>query len=252
MVCCLVGCPSVPKPSYPEDQSFRTAEASFLKGDYQTAINNYAAFITAQPYSEYIAEAYYRTGLSCLALGNHRDALTAFQAALARAGYPALKTQVLGSLGFLYFSQHNYPQAVKHYQSALKGDRNALPLSAVYYNFAIALMREGQWREGRKYMQMARDNAANGEQLIESITERLSLPPDTFVVQLGKFDRKDNAVAYQQELRADKDIKTSVNIILIEGQEFYYVWADTFPTYAEAVTRAEELRERALEAIIIP
>ena len=252
IVAVLAGCPSITKPLYPQDPSFRAAEASFLRGDYQTAINNYIFFITAQPNSEYTAEAYYRIGLSYLALDNKIDALSYLQDALTRVCRPQLKTQILNSLGILHFRQHNYPQAIKYYKSALKGDKTVLTLAMVYYNSAISLMRNGQWREGKEYMHLARNNAGNNTQLREAAAERLSLPTDTFTVQLGRFINKENAILYQKEVLEQKGIKTSVNIMLIEGQEFYHVWAGMLPTYGEAVRKAEDIRERGLEAIIIP
>lgn len=247
----LSGCVAT-KPPYPDNEYFQQAEVSFLRGDYQTAIDNYLFFIIAQPTSKYLPEAYYRIGLGYLALDNTKDALSYLNDALSRARRPQLKTQINNSLGLLYFSRQDYAQASKYYKKVLKGDKTVLTLAEVYYNLGISLMRDCQWSEGKKYLQLVRDNAGDNQRLVESTTERLSMPPDTFAVQLGRFDNKDNAIAYRDELAGDKGIKVSVNIMLIEGQEFYYIWAGMFPTYAQAVQQSEDLRERGLEAIVMP
>ncbi|MFA5794128.1 MAG: tetratricopeptide repeat protein [Candidatus Brocadiia bacterium] len=252
LVFILAGCRTT-RLSYPDDQNFRMAEASFLKGEYQIAIDNYILFISGQPLSVYVSEAYYRTGISYLAMDNVKEALPYLKESLNRAKYTDLRTQVLNSLGFLYFVQQNYAEAIKHYELALKGNKAILPIAEVYYNTGVSFMRTNHWREGRKYIQLAKDAAGKNERIIsESATERLSLPPDTFVVQLGKFDNKDNAQAYQSEVLSEKGLKVTVNIILIEGNEFFYLWAGSFPTYQEAVARAEEIRECGLEAVVMP
>ncbi|MFH1226867.1 MAG: SPOR domain-containing protein [Planctomycetota bacterium] len=248
----LAGCLAT-QPPYPEDRYFRIAEESFLKGKYQAAIDNYILFISGQPLSGYVPEAYYRTGISYLAMDNVKEALPYLIESLNRAKYTDLRTQVLNSLGLSYFIQQNYTESIKHYELALKGDKGILPIAEVYYNTGISFMRTNRWREGRKYIQLAKDTAGKSERIIsESAIERLSLLSDTFVVQLGKFDDKSSAQSYQSELLSEKGLKTTSNIILIDGNEFFYLWVGPFPTYHEALAKAEEIRECGLEAIIMP
>ncbi|MDI6733231.1 MAG: SPOR domain-containing protein, partial [Planctomycetota bacterium] len=90
------------------------------------------------------------------------------------------------------------------------------------------------------------------DKLREHITERLSIPPNTFTVQLGKYRLKKNAIDYQTQLQNEKGILAAVNIILIDGKEFYYVWSVRFSNFEEAQKEAKKLQEMGIEAVVVP
>ncbi|MBI4713339.1 MAG: tetratricopeptide repeat protein [Planctomycetes bacterium] len=258
-VICGYGCPGIPpKEDFPKNDNFHLAEKSFLSGDYATAINSYTTFLAADPHSPYKADAEYRIGLSHFALDNHEMALKWFNQALDGARYSWLKARILNSIAYLFLTQQDYQKAIKYYEDALKEDKSRLPLPDVYYNLGVILMRVNKWHQGKQYLQSALAECLKLKQknstgrLAESINERLSLPPDTFVVQLGKFADKDNAAEYQAELIREKGLTSSVNIIALDGRELYYVWAGSFPDYEQARTRVDEIRAMGLEAVILP
>lgn len=257
--CFIVGCPSLPAGRFPQNQAFRQAEEHFLNGNYAEAIGCYGQFIASERDTEYIPEAHYRTGVSYLALSNYPEAEKSLLTALKnppRADRRPFETRVYYKLAQLYQEQYKYKEATGYYQKTLKNNDNEIAPAQLHYNIGICLMRYGRYAEGRKYLEsalgMARPGDAEDEKLRERIEERLSIPPDTFTVQLGKFSVKDNAVNYQKILQQEKGINTMVTIILIAGSEFYYVWSGRYSDFGEAKQKAERINEMGAEAVVIP
>lgn len=255
----LAGCPSLPPAKFPSNEAFRQAEDNFLNGNYAEAIGYYQQFIATEKKSDYIPEAYYRMGVSYLALTNYQEAEKNLLKALNnpprnnRASFEALAYNALAQL---YQAQYKYKEAINYYQKTLKNNNNELSLPELHYNLGICLMRNEQYARGKEHLQAALEalqpeNEAD-EKLREHIQERLSIPPDIFTVQLGKYSVRENALSYQAELAQEKGINTTVNIILIAGKEFYYVWSGRYETFEEAKKEAERINELSTEAVVIP
>jgi tetratricopeptide (TPR) repeat protein len=254
----LTGCSSISRKPVPQNESFLLAEEKFLQGDFQDAISHYQKFIVIEPVSPYVQSAYYRIGVSYLALADYQKAEENLLKVLKNPSrlnphlYEVLTYQALGEV---YQAQHKYKQAIYYYQKALKSNKNQLSITPLYYNLSVYLMRNNQYPDGRRYMQLALeslDRSAQDNKLREHIVERLSMPPDIFTVQLGKYLIKDNAVNYQKELQEEKGVSAIVNIIIIDGREYYYVWTGRYPTFEQAQKEANKLNEKGIEAVVIP
>lgn len=257
--CFIVGCPSLPPAKFPSNEAFRQAEDNFLNANYVEAIGYYQQFIATEKKSDYIPEAYYRMGISYLALGNYQESEKNLLAALKnppRANRPSFEVMAYNSLAQLYQAQYKHKEAVYYYQKSIKNNNNELSMPYLNYNLGLCLMRNEQYAEGRQHIQSALDmlqpDNEEDEKLRERIQERLSIPPNIFTVQLGKYSVKENALSYQAELAQEKGINTTVTIILIEGKEFYYVWSGRYDSFEEAKKEAERINETGTEAVVIP
>src|SRR3989339_1371576 len=249
-VAVLAGCPSLPPANFPGNEAFRRADENFLNGNYTEAISYYQQFLAAEKMSEYIPEAYYRMGVSYLALGNYQESEKSMLQALRkppRNNRKSFELVAYNSLAQLYQEQNKYKDAIYYYRKAINNNNGELSLPYLHYNLGISLMRHDQYAEGRQHLQSAIDmfqpDNKEDEKLRERIQERLSIPPNIFTVQLGKFSVKDNAVNYQQELQQEKGINTTVTIILIAGKEFYYVWSGRYDNFEAAKQEADRINE---------
>lgn len=256
----LLGCASIPPPAFPKNEYFRLAEENFLNGNYPEAINYYQQFVASesrQGGTDYTAEAYYRIGVGYLALANYEESEKNLLEALenpARYNQDSFNVLTYHALAQLYQAQHKYKQAIDYYRKVIRNNNGELSIAYIYYNLGICLMRNNKYAEGKKYLLLCLDNTniESDDKLREHVTERLSMPPNTFTVQLGKYQIQKNAINYQLELQQEKGISAVVNIILIDGKEFYYVWSGRYDTFEEAQKEADKINEKGIEAVVIP
>lgn len=248
----LVGCQGIPKDgSYPADINFREAEKEFLLGDYQTSLLHYEAFIKSSPKSSYCADARYRMGLCYLALGNYDKAHETLLLALDETPYPYLKADILSRIAKAHLFKKEYEIAVLYYKKAMKVKGNESPQDEILFNLATALIRSNEWQEGYNYFEQLIKQYPTCP-LAEVARERLSLPPHTFIIQLGSYNEKEKALTDLSELREEKGIKAQLKTILMEGKETYFIWAGSFATWQEALKQAEEIEAKGVEAMVVP
>lgn len=253
------GCATPPLSPFPSDKSFQAAEEHFLNGNYAEAINLYQQFIIAQngKYSDYVPEAYYRMGVSCLASAKYEEAEKNLLEALDNPPYhnrPAFLTLTYQALAQAYQAQNKYRDAISYYRKTIAYNKGDLTPDYLYYNLGICLMRDDQYYEGRKNLELCLQNTEDeaDDKLREHALERLSMPANIFTVQLGKFRIKENAANYADELKTDKGIIANVNIIVVEGTEYYYLWSGRFEVFDEARKAADKINEKGIEAVVVP
>jgi len=248
----LIGCPSLPmRGPYPNDINFKEAEKDFLLGNYQSALGRYESFIKDYPRSPYRIDAQYRLGLCYLGLGQYDQAREALSKALGESPSGLLKAQVLSGLARVCLFKKEYGSAAAYYKKALSVQGNELPQDEILFNLSTALMRSGQWQEGCDYFKQLIKQYPDSH-FAEAAKERLYLPPHTFVVQLGRYENKENAQHELSELQNDKGIDALLKTILIDGEEFYFIWAGCFSSWLEAFKKAEEIQAKGIDTIVVP
>ena len=247
----LCGCRSFPAP-LPNDQDFRIGEKYFLEGEFQGALTAYQRFITRTPHSSFQSYACYQMGLCYLAMTEYDRAIAQLNQALATVRAGPLKAQVFNALANASMAQTDYTNAVRYYQLALKQSRKEIRTDEVLFNLSMALMRDGQWTQAKQHLDELLNLKTAPPHLIEAARFRLFLPEGTFIVQLGKFRNRDNALQYLTELRETKDISASLEVIIVEGETFYYISAGKFSDWRGAKNLADQLQNKGIEAIVIP
>jgi tetratricopeptide (TPR) repeat protein len=237
----------------PDDNDFNAAETGFLAGKFREASLSYQVFIAQREHAPYKPYVFCQLGICALALGENNQSIEHFNKALSGTKDPVLKVRILTGLGNAYSSKREYTQAVSYYKKALKDAREELSDEAnVLFKLATALMRSGDWGEARKYLNELIVSPAASDDLKETVAIRLALPEKTFIVQLGKFQDKDNAAQSLADFKQSKNIQTEIKVLLINSVSFYFIWAGTFPDWQSARQRADELQSQGIEALVIP
>lgn len=245
-------CASTPA-ALPSNEDFRIGESCFLTGRFQKALDSYQQFLSDHAYSSHRAYTLCQAGLCALALGKNDQAIDYFQRALKTTREKPLKARVLVGLGNAYSGKENHLQAARYYSRALKETRNELNNETeLLFKLATVLMRGGKWAEGKKHLTALTKLKSAPPYLIEAAKTRLALPANTFVVQLGKFQEKDNALKYLKEFKVQKGISAELKVLLIDNELCYFVWAGSFPYWQPARELAQELQTKGIEAIMIP
>ncbi len=245
-------CASTPA-ALPNNEDFRIGESCFLTGRFQKALDSYQQFLSGHTYSSHRAYTLCQMGLCALALGKNDQAIDYLQRSLKTTREKPLKARVLVGLGNAHSGKESYLQAARYYSRALKETRNELNNeTALLFKLATALMRGGKWAEGEKHLTELTKLKSTPRYLIEAAKTRLALPANTFVVQLGKFQEKDNALKCLEEFKARKGISTELKTLLIDDELCYFVWAGSFPYWQPARELAQELQAKGIEAIMIP
>ena len=258
-IACLLGiifvslaCPSIPKRGeYPSDNNFLQGDKSFYEGNYEKAITCYQAYLNNNSGSAFAGEAWMRMGLSRLALGDYDKALDDLLKAENKTRRSFLKAQVFGAIGRCYLFKREYEPAARYFKKVLSAGENELPEDEILFNLATALMRSGRWDDGISYFKRLIQTHPESH-YAEAAKERLYFPPNNFVVQLSKYQNKENAEQEIKELSENKDIKTSLKIMLIESEQYYFIWAGSFSSLEAAFKKAEEIQAKGVEAIVVP
>jgi tetratricopeptide (TPR) repeat protein len=249
---CLSGCPSIPtQEEFPNDIDYANGEQSFLAGNYTSAITRYDSFMIKHASSKYASEALYRIGLSYFSLGQYDKAKDVLNQSLQKKPHLELQSEIYSALARICMFQRDYPYAVTYYKKALSIHKIELPQDEIMFNLATALIRSGKWDEGYSYFKKLISQYPNGY-LTEIAIERLYLPPRIFIVQLGKYEIKDNAIEALNLLQNEKDIKVSLKTMLIGDTEVYFLWIGNFSSWPDAFKKAEEIQSKGVEAIVIP
>ena len=248
----LFGCNGIPpRGPFPADKDLQEAEKYYLAGDFLQARPKYEAFIKNNPQSSHRGDARYRLGRSYFAEGYYEKALETFNQALAETPYPFIRAQIMASIAYVYIYKKDYLQAIHYYKTALATAPEELNRDEIFFNLGTALMRTRNWKEGAQYFQQLTKEYPHS-QLVELARERLSLAPNTFVVQLGKYRNKENALKEMEELKNGKEIKVSLKQMLIDGEEFWFIWAGSFSTWTAARKKADEIQEKGVDVIVVP
>jgi len=245
-------CASTPA-ALPGNEDFRRGESCFLTGRFQEALDSYQRFLSGQAYSSHRVYTLCQVGLCALALGKNDQAIDHLRRALKTTREKPLKARVLVGLGNAYSGKENHLRAARYYSRALKETRNELNNeTALLFKLATALMRGGKWAEGKKHLTELTKLKSAPRYLIGAAKTRLALPANTFVVQLGKFQGKDNALKCLKEFKERKGVSAELRALSIDNELCYFVWAGSFPYWQPARELAQELQAKGIEAIMIP
>lgn len=259
------GCTTPLPLSVPENADFLLAEESFHKANHRTAIIHYQRFLAAERQSPYRADAYYRTGQCYLAEGEYDQALKSLLQARTSVTDKLLKTHLMATIAQTYMCLKNYPEAVRYYKQALSIGREDLKTDEILFYLGIALMRlsadlsngkagevdSGKWQEGRARLRELIKTMPQSS-FAAPAEERLALPSHTFVVQLGKYRHKNNALNELGRFKYDKDIQATLKPLRIKGEQFYFIWAKGFTNWTSAQKKAGEFQDKGVEAIVLP
>jgi len=207
-------------------------------------------FITANPQSDNLDEAYYLRGISRLTKGgttNRQAAQTDLKLALEKTKRPDLKAKATRALGDINFDETRWTEAKKYYEQAFDG---ATPALTTYLNYRIGacLQATGDWDPAQPFFQKV-ITANNDSYLTERSIARMYAK--NFALQFGAFQEGPKAAELITQLKTST-IPAAVVTETREGKLLYIVRSGSYKTWQEADTARDKLSSKFPMVTIVP
>ncbi len=146
---CLLACTGCVTISPDAVNLLQSANADYNSSHWTQAENQAAIFIEKYQNTPVVAEAYYVRGMARVQQKQYAPAEADFQKALEYSKRKDLTAKVHAIMGTVAMIQDKPLKAVEHYRQAIAGLDEHPPKDEVYYRYAVALQRIGQWDEAR-------------------------------------------------------------------------------------------------------
>lgn len=225
------------------------AEELFLKGDYDSAINECRNFISRYP-SAGLARIYYIEGISSLKLEQYADAKSALNLLILK--YPNSNLAIGAKIGLAdaYFMEADFANAAISYEGLLKLTKKPDQAPQIYFKLAKAYQKLGRFEEAKDNFKKVRDGFPL---CLESRYAADSLKDGDFffTVQVGAFVDKANAQRLCDKVK-EKGFEGYVSEYETKEKIYYRVRVGKFEKREEALDMADKLNERDFWTRIFP
>ncbi len=227
-----------------------SANADYNSNRWPQAENQAAVFIEKYHNTPVVAEAYYLRGMARVQQKQYASAEADFSRALEYSKRKDLTAKVHAILGYVAMMQDKPIKAVEHYRQAIVGLDEQPPKDEIYYRYAIALQRIGQWDEARICLARVVDGYPSSS-YSPLAKRRLAWPGRFFSIQCGMYSQVKNADVQVGRLRqSGLDARRSMTIV---GQEpRYVIYVGRYPTYKDACIDLARLRVVVKDAVVVP
>jgi tetratricopeptide (TPR) repeat protein len=247
---CLLACAGCVTVSPEGITLLQSANADYNSSRWPQAENQAALFIQKYQNTPVVAEAYYLRGMSRVQQREYASADADFQKALEYSKRKDLTAKVHAILGYVAMIQDKPAKAVDHYRQAIEGLDERPPKDEVYYRYAIALQRIGQWDEARICLARVVDGYPTGG-YAPLAKRRLSWPGRFFSIQCGLYSQMKNADVQVGHLRqSGLDARRSMQ--LVGSEQRYVVYIGRYPTYDLACNDLARVRVVSKDAVVVP
>jgi len=209
-------------------------------------------YITANPNSGDIDQAYYLRGICRMTLGSRVGAASDLRLALAKTSRADLRSKASRALGDIAYDQQQWADAVKSYQAALDNPA-LLPVAATYLNYRIgaALQCLGEWAKAEPWF--AKVVAANNvEELFAAAVRRMYAR--SFAIQYGAFQERAGAQALLAQVQAAgiaAGITSEVRTVNKQNKLWFLVQSGSHSTWSEAAAARNRVPAK-FPAVIVP
>lgn len=193
--------------------------------------------------------ALFLSGLANTKMGEYAKARSDFNELQKNYPNSQLKDATVIKLADTYFLEGNYLKAKSLYTNmeCNKAPKNYLP--TIYLRLAQIASKMGNWNEKRAYLQIIRERYPKSVEI--KFADILDSYSDYFVIQVGAFGERKNAVALKSELVSDypsvyieEESNKNVNI--------YKVRIGKFKNKGEAQKTTHKLLNQGYPAKIYP
>lgn len=174
-------------------------KASFISGDYKSAIQEGERILAGSPSNYQLDELYYLLGLSYLKDGNYLRASDIFEIVLKEFKQSRFKPDAKLGLGDTYFLRGDYQLAQQHYQELIShyADTKIKPL--VYYRLNLCAARIGDTQQAEAWRDKLKQEFPSS--LETNLDKELGLLPQlNYTVQVGSFVSQANAKNLSEKL----------------------------------------------------
>jgi tetratricopeptide (TPR) repeat protein len=247
---CLLACAGCVTVSPEAASLLRSADADYNSNRWPQAENQAAIFIERYHDSPVVAEAYYLRGMARVQQQQFASAEADFQKALEHSKRQDLTAKVHAILGYVAMVQDKPAKAVEHYRQAIAGLDERPPKDEVYYRYAVALQRIGQWDEARICLARVVDGYPTSA-YAQPAKQKLAWPGRFFSIQCGLYSQVRNASEQLSRLHASGlDARQSMKVM--GGEPRYVIYVGRYPTYRDACIDLARVRVVVKDAIVVP
>jgi cell division protein FtsN len=242
----LVGCET----TQADKDSLKRGFALYNNHQVDEAEATATKFITANPNSPNIDEAYYLRGLARVTRGgaeNRQPAAEDMKNAIAKSNRPDLKCKAHRALGDIEFDSSHWSQAQDEYKKGLEGNTDEKLATYLNYRVGACMQAQGQWEQADEWFE--RVAAANNDAYL---TERTfaRMHARNFSLQFGAFAERNNANDLASQLKAAQ-IEAKVAVESRDGKPLYLVRVGAYKNWQEAdLARDKYLAKYPLVSIV--
>lgn len=241
------GCVELPQPA---QEKLKLAEKDYRGRDYRAATARLDEILRDFPEYKQSAEAYYLRAECRIASNNKLGAASDLKKAIALSNDARLTADSHASAGTLAYESGNMTEAARHYEDALKKLPEKPPTDQIRYNYAVALMRQGDWRKAREQFGLVAQRYP-GSSLAGNARDKLEWPFDYFVIQCGAYRDRPSAEKLSTKLQGT-GLATRVESRQRAGETVHIVCVGSYPRYDLAADALRSVRAKSSAAVIVP
>ncbi len=232
----------------PSMVNLNTGYQDYRTNDYPAASSVADQFITQNPGSTALDEAYYLKAISREARGNLTGAAADYRRAISLSHRPDLLGKSYKALGDMAFVKSDYAAAAQDYLSSLHADPAAAPGPLTLFRVATALQNTGHWNQARTYYAQLAGGFPHSPLAPVAMT-RMALTH--FAIQYGAYIYSQPAWAQAKALQK-QGIAAIVLMQVSRGRRIFVVQSGQYPTYASAIAARQEVAATYPQAIVSP
>jgi tetratricopeptide (TPR) repeat protein len=228
----------------------RSANADYENSRFSQAETQAALFIQRYHSSPVVAEAYYVRGMARFQQQQYAGAEADFNLAV-ESKRTDLTAKAHWMLGRLAMQREDAAAAVTHFREAIKGLPEGTGKAEVYYRYAVALRRLGQWDEARPCLARVVDGYPQTE-WAQYARRQLNWQWRYFSIQCGAFRLSKNAIQEVARLRQFGLDARQEMIVIPGGDPQYYILVGQYASYREARTNLARVQMVVKNATVMP
>ncbi len=241
------GCGEIP-PSARE--RLTSAYNQYQRQDYRGSAETLDTFLREHGERREAAEAYYLRSLCLARLSDKSRAATDALQCIKYADDEQLRAKAHVNAGTLLMETGNSADAVPHYAAALQRLPEAAPADVVRYQYAVCLLREGRWNEGKKECGLVVQRHPRSG-VAEAARKLRDWPESHFAIQCGAYRDEAGARTYRDQL-TKAGLRARVLPRSRSGEQVFAVVVGTYPRYEQAKAALPGVKRKVPGAAIVP
>ena len=237
------------KPAEEVVDDYALARRMMAEEDYQGA-SGHLERAAADPKGQYRTDALLLLGDCRMKLKDYAGAQQAYQQAQVKPRTRAINAKAKAGLGDAMTAQKRYVEAADVYEKALAVSEKDINASQTMLRLGKAYIRSGRWDIGRDRLTKLVNTYPRSPEVHEA-RDIITMPSDTFAVQVGAYASRSNAEEMVATLRKNNIVGARIVDRSYTNAPFA-VRVKHFVDYDEALKEAERLKPIAAEAYVVP
>jgi tetratricopeptide (TPR) repeat protein len=243
----MSGCVALPETARNE---IVQADRDYAAGDYRSARGRLDRVIDDYPRRAETAEAYYIRGLCHARLERRSDAVVDMTRCIELSRRNDLSARARTTLGGIAFDLGRYDEAKRHFAQAVDELPPEPPADEAYYEYGVALQREGDWEEAAIQFSRLLHHFPSSRHA-DDARRRFNWRNPFFSIQCGVFGEDSSADELVRNL-ANHRLTARVEKEARGGRTFSVVYLGRYRTHALAQSALATVRRHISDALVVP